>query len=119
MKTATSSKKASVRKSSRIAKLVTNGNGHSGGEVPAPAITPGVAAWLRKPKLNLIDGKWVPAVSGRTFEVFNPANDSVIAHAAEGEQEDINRAVSAARRAFDSGPWRRLTASERARWFGG
>ncbi len=80
-----------------------------------PTITPALAAWLAKPKQNLIGGKWVSAVSGRSFEVFNPANDSVIARAAEGEVEDINRAVAAARRAFDSPAWRRMTPSERGK----
>src|ERR1700722_7240952 len=117
MKIATSHKRTSLHetKSTRTHKPAANGNGHSAGATAAPGITPLLAAWLAKPKNNLIGGKWVPAVSGRTFEVFNPANDSVIAHAAEGESEDINRAVRAARRAFDSGPWRRLTPSERGK----
>ena len=70
-------------------------------------------AWLAKPKQNLIGGKWVSAVSGKFFDVFNPANDSVIARAAESGEEDINRAVAAARRAFESPAWRRMTPSER------
>ncbi len=117
MKIATSHKRTSVHeaKSTRTHKPAANGNGHAGSATSAPAITPALAAWLAKPKQNLIGGKWVPAVSGKNFEVFNPANDSVIAHAAEGEAEDINRAVRAARRAFDSGPWRRLTPSERGK----
>jgi phenylacetaldehyde dehydrogenase len=117
MKTATSHQRASLRKtkSTRSIKPAANGNGHSGQESSAPAVTPALAAWLARPKHNLIAGKWVPAVSGKTFEVFNPANDSVIARVAEGELEDINRAVSAARRAFDSGPWRRMTPSERGK----
>jgi phenylacetaldehyde dehydrogenase len=102
-------------KSARAFKPAANGNGHSAPESPAPAVSPALAAWLAKPKQNLIAGKWVPAASGRTFEVFNPANDSVIAHAAEGEGEDINRAVAAARRAFDSSSWRRMTPSERGK----
>src|SRR5580658_5452062 len=117
MKIATSHKRTLLReiKSTRTNKSAADGNGHSGSATSAPAITPALAAWLAKPKQNLIGGKWVPAVSGRTFEVFNPANDSVIAHAAEGESEDINRAVRAARRAFDGGPWRRMTPSERGK----
>jgi phenylacetaldehyde dehydrogenase len=117
MKTVASHQRGSLRKakSTRAIKPAANGNGHSGPKSSAPAITPALTAWLAKPKHNLIGGKWVPAVSGKTFEVFNPANDSVIAHVAEGELEDINRAVSAARRAFDSGPWRRMTPSERGK----
>src|SRR5258707_5699398 len=63
----------------------------------------------------LIDGKWVEAASGRTFPVYNPATGEVIVHVAEGDKEDIYRAVAAARRAFDSGPWRKMTPSERGR----
>ncbi len=117
MKTATSHQRASLRKtkSVRNIKSAANGNGHSSIGATAPGITPTLAAWLAKPKQNLIGGKWIPAVSGKTFEVFNPANDTVIARVAEGESEDINRAVRAARRAFDTGPWRRMTPSERGK----
>jgi phenylacetaldehyde dehydrogenase len=100
---------------SRSFKPSGNGNGPSG-SASAPAVSAELAAWLSKPKQNLIDGKWVPAASGKTFEVFNPADDTVIAHAAEGEAEDIDRAVAAARRAFDSSSaWRRMTPSERGK----
>ena len=93
-----------------------NGNGHSDRSSSAPAVSPELAAWLSQPRQNLIDGKWVPAASGKTFEVFNPADGSVIAHVAEGEAEDIDRAVMAARRAFDpSSAWRRMTPSERGK----
>jgi aldehyde dehydrogenase (NAD+) len=61
----------------------------------------------------LIDGKWVDSVSGRTFETINPANGEVIAHVAEGEKADVDKAVAAARRAFDHGPWRKMSARER------
>jgi hypothetical protein len=63
----------------------------------------------------LINGKWVTAASGKTFQTVNPATGSVMAEVAEGDREDINRAVSAARTAFDGGPWRRMTPSERGR----
>jgi phenylacetaldehyde dehydrogenase len=63
----------------------------------------------------LINGKWVDAVSGKTFPTFNPATGEVLAHVAEGDREDIDRAVKAARAAFETGPWSRLTASERGR----
>jgi phenylacetaldehyde dehydrogenase len=91
------------------------GNGHPSASRSGPAIRSDVAAWLAKPKHNLIGGKWVPAASGKTFDVFNPADASVIARVPDSEREDINRAVTAARRAFDSGPWRRMTPSERGR----
>ena len=51
----------------------------------------------------LIDGKWVDAVSGKTFETINPATGEVIAHVAEGDKADVDKAVKAARKAFDKG----------------
>ncbi|MGB7741557.1 MAG: aldehyde dehydrogenase family protein, partial [Terracidiphilus sp.] len=63
----------------------------------------------------LIDGRFVKAASGKTFPVYNPATGDVIAHVPEGETEDVNRAVMAARRAFDDGPWPRMSPSERGR----
>ena len=63
----------------------------------------------------LIGGKWVDAASGKTFPVYNPATGEVIAHAAEGDKQDIDRAVKAARQAFESGAWPRLTPSARGR----
>ena len=117
MKPSTSHRPTTLRKikTTRAPGHTATGNGHSGRTTSGPAISPALAAWLGKPRQNLIGGKWVSAVSGRSFEVFNPANDSVIAHAAEGETEDINRAVAAARRAFDSSVWRRMTPSERGK----
>jgi phenylacetaldehyde dehydrogenase len=74
-----------------------------------------VLASLSAPKQMLIGGEWVSAASGKTFEVLNPATEEVIAHVAEGDREDIERAVRAARQAFEEGPWRRMTPSERGR----
>jgi phenylacetaldehyde dehydrogenase len=62
-----------------------------------------------------IDGKWCEAASGKTFETPNPATGETLAHIAEGDAEDISRAVRAARKAFEDGPWRRMTPSERGR----
>ena len=56
-----------------------------------------------------IDGKWCEAASGKTFETPNPATGETLAHIAEGDAEDINRAVRAARKAFEDGPWSRMT----------
>lgn len=58
----------------------------------------------------LIDGAWVDAASGKTFPVIDPRTEQVITHVAEGDKADIDRAVAAARRAFDSGPWPKMTA---------
>ncbi len=68
----------------------------------------------------LIDGKHVHAASGKTFPVYNPATGEVIAHVPEAEAEDVDRAVRAARRAFDEGPWgqfgaHRISPSQRGR----
>lgn len=60
-----------------------------------------------------IGGKWVKAQSARTFEVTNPATEEVIAYLAEGTEPDIDRAVKAARSAFEEGPWPRMKPSER------
>ncbi len=65
-----------------------------------------------KIKLMLIDGRWVPAASGRTFESRNPATGEVLATVAEGDREDIDRAVAAARKAF-AGPWSKWKPAER------
>src|SRR4030081_172564 len=78
-------------------------------------IDPRVADYIEKPRKMLINGKWVNAVSGKTFPSYNPATGEVLAQVAEGDREDINQAVKAARKAFDQGPWRRMTASERGR----
>ena len=78
-------------------------------------IHPQVAEFIDKPRKMLINGKWVNAVSGKTFPTYNPATGEVLAKVAEGDREDINLAVKAAREAFDNGPWRRMTASERGR----
>src|SRR5215813_5776153 len=63
----------------------------------------------------LIDGKWVEAASGKTFETPNPATGEVLARVAEGDREDVDRAVRAARRAFDEGPWTHMRPVERQR----
>ena len=49
-----------------------------------------------------IDGKFVDAASGKTFDSINPATGAVLASVAEGDAEDVNRAVTAARRAFEA-----------------
>ncbi|KAM7506636.1 hypothetical protein LguiA_017089 [Lonicera macranthoides] len=74
-------------------------------------ITPPVHANYTK---LLINGQFVDAASGKTFPTLDPRTGEVIANIAEGDSEDINRAVSAARKAFDEGPWPRMTAYERS-----
>ena len=71
--------------------------------------------FLSRPKQLLIDGKWVDSVSGKTFETLNPATEEVLCRVAEGGKEDVDKAVKAARRAFETGPWRKMSTAERAR----
>lgn len=63
----------------------------------------------------LINGEWTDAASGRTFETINPSTGDVIANVAEGDAQDVDRAVKAARRAFENGPWPKMSATERGR----
>jgi len=63
----------------------------------------------------VIDGREAGAVSGRTATVTNPATGAVVASAPVGDDQDVQRAVLAARRAFEEGPWPRMSASERGR----
>src|ERR1700735_1494327 len=65
-----------------------------------------------KLKRMLIDGKWLEAASGKTFESRNPATGELLATVAEGDVEDINLAAAAARRAFN-GPWSKFKPAER------
>src|SRR5579871_4092219 len=66
---------------------------------------------VRQTKL-LIDGKWVNAASGKTFETLNPSTGEVIAHVAEADKADVDKAVDAARAAFETGPWSKASATE-------
>src|SRR4051794_33441277 len=63
----------------------------------------------------LIGGKWVDSQSGKTFPTVNPATGETICQVAEGDKADIDLAVKAARKAFDEGPWPKMSASERGR----
>ena len=68
-----------------------------------------------KDQLLFIDGKWCQSASGKSFETVDPSTNQVICRVAEGDAADVELAVAAARRAFDSGPWSRMSASERGR----
>ena len=71
----------------------------------APMVNETVSKFIATPRKMLIIGKWVDAASGKTFPTYNPATGEVMAHVAEGDREDIDRAVKAARKAFENGPW--------------
>src|SRR5215469_4525395 len=61
-----------------------------------------------------IDGRWVAPVHNRNFETVDPSNEQVIAKVAAATSEDVDLAVKAARKAFDEGPWPRMSGTERA-----
>ena len=62
-----------------------------------------------------VNGEWVDSKSNKTFPVYDPATEEVIAQVPEANADDVNRAVAAARSAFDDGPWSSTTAQERGR----
>ena len=74
---------------------------------------------VMEPKLDisatklLINGKWVNSTSGKTFPTINPSTGNVITQVAEADAADVDKAVAAARHAFDKGPWRKMSASQR------
>ncbi|MFC7395517.1 aldehyde dehydrogenase family protein [Scopulibacillus cellulosilyticus] len=77
-------------------------------------LKPKVKAFLEGNIELFIDGKFVPAVSGKTFETINPATEDVLAVVSEAQEEDVDLAVKAARKAFEEGSWSKLTTAERA-----
>ncbi len=84
--------------------------------IQSPTIAPTYPAYLDgKAKRLLINGQWVEAASGKTFESINPATGESLATVAEGDVEDINRAVAAARRAFE-GTWSKCKPYERQQY---
>jgi phenylacetaldehyde dehydrogenase len=74
-----------------------------------------VEEFLSRPRKMLIGGAWVESRSGKTFETYNPATGEILAHVAEGDRADIDLAVAAARKAFETGPWPDMSPSERGR----
>src|SRR5579863_9625308 len=80
-----------------------------------PSLGSAATAFLSKHHKLLIDGKWVDAKSGKTFAVEDPATEEVITHVPAGDKADIDAAVAAARRAFETGPWSRILPGDRSR----
>jgi phenylacetaldehyde dehydrogenase len=117
MKTISSREKTPARTSKhhRAQTHTPQGNGHAAPRGNGHGVHPEIAAWLNRPKHNLIGGRWVPAASGKLFDVVNPADASLLSRVPDSRAEDIDRAVAAARRAFESSPWRRMTPSERGK----
>ena len=71
------------------------------------------AAAVRPHTELFVDGAFVPAASGRTFPTVTPRDGSVVAHVAEADAHDVDRAVAAARRAFDDGRWALAAPADR------
>ncbi|GAA4756884.1 aldehyde dehydrogenase family protein [Gordonia alkaliphila] len=82
--------------------------------VLTPALLPAVADFVSRDRQLLIGGAWVDAASGEKFETVDPATGEVITRVAKGTAEDIDRAVAAARAAYE-GPWSRMKPNERER----
>src|SRR5262249_25116157 len=74
----------------------------------------GVKTEVRTYQMYITD-EWVDSKSSKTFPVFDPSTEEVIAQVPDANADDVNRAVAAARAAFDEGPWATTTAQERGR----
>jgi len=83
--------------------------------VSTPTMDPNVSAFVGAKRKLFINGKFVDAASGKTFPTYNPATGEVLANVAEGDREDINRAVKAARAAFDTGAWSKMPTAQRGK----
>src|SRR5580704_9605727 len=82
--------------------------------IERPALSSAAQEFMAKEHAMFIDGKWVPAQSGKTIPVEDPATEETIAHVPSGDKADIDLAVAAARRAFETGPWSRISPAERS-----
>src|ERR1700739_851192 len=68
-----------------------------------------------KPYQMHINGEWVDSKTAKTFPVYDPASEEIIAQVPDSNSDDVNRAVAAAKAAFEEGPWAGTTAQERGR----
>src|SRR5438874_596096 len=86
---------------------------------PMATATAPKARTVKPPKVKdqplFIGGKWLDSVSGKTFPTINPATGEAICQVAEGDKADVDLAVKAARKAFEQGPWPKMSAAERGR----
>ena len=78
------------------------------------SIDPAAKSYVSKPRKLLIDGAG-HAASGKTFPVYDPSTGEVMVQVAEADAADVDKTVKAARKAFDEGPWSRMSPSERGR----
>ena len=72
---------------------------------------------IKHPDMFFIDGQWTKPSSAAKIDVINSATEELFASVAEAQEADINRAVAAARKAFDHGPWPRMSHAERIAFF--
>lgn len=79
------------------------------------SIHPKVEQFLKGTKKLYINGEFVESVSGKTFDSYNPATGEVLAVVSEAEAADVDKAAKAAKKAFEDGPWSKMSAAERAR----
>ena len=77
-----------------------------------------VGSFLSKNKQLYINGKWVDSLSGKTFDVEDPATGKKLATCAAGDKNDVDLAVAAARKAFDSGKWTSIANNEKGKIIG-
>ncbi|MBU1802804.1 MAG: aldehyde dehydrogenase family protein, partial [Actinobacteria bacterium] len=78
-------------------------------------LLPAVRSFLSSPKKLLIDGEWVDAKDGRTFSTVNPSTEEVLVEVAHASDVDVDRAVVAARNAFEApSPWSKMTPRDRS-----
>ena len=78
-------------------------------------ISPKVQKYVTSHRRMLINGDWVDAKTGDTFHVYNPATGEILSNVAAGDHADVDLAVRAARRAFEEGPWSRMTHGQRGK----
>src|SRR5262245_24997817 len=85
----------------------------SSGIAQQPQVSARVAAFLARAPRLLIGGEWVESRAGEPVQVFDPATGKSIAVVADAGGADVDRAVAAARRAFESGPWPDMLPAQR------
>ncbi len=78
-------------------------------------LDPRTTAFISRPQQMYVDGQWVESASGRRFDTVDPATEQVITTVPHSDAEDVERAVRAARRAFEDGPWPTMTPAQRQR----
>lgn len=78
-------------------------------------LDPRTVEFISRPRQMYVDGRWVEAASGRRFDTVDPATEQVITTVPHSGAEDVERAVRAARRSFEDGPWPAMTPADRQR----